>query len=117
MANVLDLTVLPAKVTIKNIAKGKSLAPAIIASDVNAIKHETGTTEAGAQDVQEAEKDGTSYPALGTEIQMFGRNIFKKLESEDSVILKVETSKELLYWTLIKEKFPELFEVTIEEFE
>lgn len=117
MANVLDLTVLPAKVTIKNIAKDKSLTPAIIASDVNAIKHETGTTEAGAQDMQKAEKDGTSYPALGTEIQMFGRNIFKKLESEDSVILKVETSKELLYWKLIKEKFPELFEVTIEAFE
>lgn len=112
----LDLTVLPAKVTITNIAKDHKLTPAIIASDSEAVKQDVGTTKSGAQDMQEAEAEGTTYPALGTEIQMFGVNLFKKLESEDSVVIKVETSKELLYWSLIGEKFPELLKVEIKEF-
>lgn len=116
MANTLDLTVLPAKVTIKNIAVDKKLTPAIIASDVNSVKHDSGTTKAGAQDMQEVEAEATVYPAVGTEIQMFGINLFKKLEKEDSIVIKVETSKELLYWELMKEKFPKLLEIKIEEF-
>lgn len=112
----LDLTVLPAKVTIKNIAKDHKLTPAIIASDSDAVKQDVGTTHAGALDMQEAEAEGTVYPALGTEIQMFGVNLFKKLETEDTIVIKVETSKELLYWNLMGEKFPNLLEVKIEEF-
>lgn len=117
MSNVLDLTVLPAKVTIKNIAKDHKLTPAIIAADVDSVKQDVGTTHAGAIDMQEAEAAGTVYPAVGTEIQMFGRNLFKKLETEDSIILKVETSKELLYWELIKDKFSDILEVTVESFD
>ena len=114
MANVLDLTVLPAKVTIKNIAVDRKLTPAIIASDTASVKHDEGTTEAGAKDMQTVE--AAVYPALGTEIQMFGVNLFKKLEKEDSIVIKVETSKELLYWELMKEKFPNLLEIKVENF-
>lgn len=118
MAN-LDLSVLPAKVTIEFIAKDSKVDPSIIASDFRIIKHESGSTLPGAQEAQEAEKDSAVAMSLGhsSEIQMFGINLFKKMEVGDVLVLKVETSKELFYWNLLKEKFPESFKVTIEDFE
>lgn len=113
MANVLDLSVLPAKVTIKNISKDVISSYEEITSDATIVKHEEGSTQPGAQDMQEAIRE-VKTPAVSTELQMFGKNLFKTLESGDSVIIKVETSKELLYWNLLKEKHSDLFKITIE---
>lgn len=115
MANVLDLSVLPAKVTIKNISKDVVSSYDEITSDASIIKHEDGSTKPGAQDMQETIRE-TLIPASVSELQVFGKNLFANLEPEDSVVLKVETSKELLYWNLLKEKHADLFKVTIEKY-
>ena len=112
----LDLTMLPAKVTITNISKDEVSSYKEITSDALAIKHEDGSTIPGAQEAQEANSD-TLNKAASSELQIFGRNLFKTLNPGDSAIIKVETSKELLYWNLLKDKFSDIFDVTIEKSE
>lgn len=113
MAKTIDLTVLPAKVTVKNISKDSVSISKAITSDASIIKHDEGTTLPGAQDAQSAIAE-TTIAATSSEIQMFGVNLYKALDPEDELIIKVETSKELMYWTLLQEKLAGIFEITIE---
>ena len=113
MANVLDLTALPAKVTIENISKDVVTICEEITSDATVVKHEEGSTIPGAQDAQEANHKYVDKARV-VELQMFGKNLFVEIKPNDSIVIKVETSKELLYWNLIKEKYADIFKVTIE---